>query len=61
MHTYHNTKHQHDQYMIMFHIFLMVLFLAIGSQSSAPYSRVAIDFGSIQIYWYAIFILTGYL
>jgi len=37
----------------------MVLFLAIGSQSSAPYSRVAIDFGSIQIYWYAIFILTG--
>jgi phosphatidylglycerol:prolipoprotein diacylglycerol transferase len=43
----------------MIHVFLMVLFLAIGSQSSAPYSRVAIDFGSIQIYWYAIFILTG--
>lgn len=59
MHTHHNTKHQHHQYMIMIHVFLMVLFLAIGSQSSAPYSRVAIDFGSIQIYWYAIFILTG--
>ncbi len=59
MHSNHNNKHLNHQYMIMVHIFLMILFLAIGTQNGTPYSRIAIDLGSIQIYWYAIFILTG--
>ena len=59
MHTLHKTNHQNHQYMFMIHIFLMVLLLAIGSQDGVPYSRVAIDFGKVQIYWYAVFILTG--
>ncbi|MDI6452856.1 prolipoprotein diacylglyceryl transferase [Peloplasma aerotolerans] len=60
MHNTH-THSTHHRYMIMIHVFIMVLTLAIFTQTEVPYNRVAIDFGFAKIYWYAVFILTGLL
>lgn len=59
MHTNHNRHKDHHRYMMMIHVFMMILFLAVSTQTGAPYSRIALSFGRIEIYWYAIFILTG--
>lgn len=40
-------------------VFLLVLTIAIGTQTKTPYNPVAINLGFAQIVWYAIFILTG--
>ncbi len=37
--------------------FLLILLATVGK--NPPYSSVALDFGNIQIAWYAVFILTG--
>ena len=58
MHTHHNHLSTH-RYMVMFHVFIIVLIFAIGSQTGVPYSKTFIDFGVVKIYWYAVFILTG--
>ena len=57
----HKAHPNHHRYMIMIHVFIMVLTLAVWTQTTVPYNRVAIDFGFAKIYWYAIFILTGIL
>lgn len=40
-------------------VFLLVLTIAIGTQSGVPYNSIALDLGFAQIAWYAVFILTG--
>lgn len=56
-------KHKKDL-MIYFGYLLilsLLIFFAVFFQKSTPYNKVAISFGSIDIAWYAIFILSGIL
>lgn len=40
-------------------VFLLVLLVAISTQTTVPYNPIAFDLGFAQVAWYAVFILTG--
>ncbi|MCR3906513.1 MAG: prolipoprotein diacylglyceryl transferase [Tenericutes bacterium] len=42
-----------------FAVFMLMIILAVATQTGTPYNNIAVDFGFAQIAWYAVFILTG--
>jgi phosphatidylglycerol---prolipoprotein diacylglyceryl transferase len=42
-----------------FAVFMLMIILAVATQTGTPYNSIAVDFGFAQIAWYAVFILTG--
>jgi phosphatidylglycerol---prolipoprotein diacylglyceryl transferase len=42
-----------------FAVFMLMIILAVATQTGTPYNNIAVDLGFAQIAWYAVFILTG--
>lgn len=54
-------KHRQAFYIYggMLGVLILMIILAVATQSGVPYNNVAVDLGFAQIAWYALFILTG--